>query len=530
MRSNIHAPRLRALSKASALMVLAGIATACSNDVSRLDEMLTASVKTTDNQSAIINRTVAARQAFPGDVQSATNRSGIAVANRVMTRSAPLANAVTVAPKVNRASLPAVFAPLASQPVATARTAMERTAASAPAIKPIFHTPSAPKSPTASGPIVLQPRSTNGNALKIVGADNTVTGSVQQAVATKSATVKPQGWNNTKGAKVTVRPGETLHNLSRRYGVPVSDIMKANDIKDANSVAAGRTILIPTYNYSATAPVSAPDSDPTTKVSRSSRGFQGQPRGRVAVPTARAVKETAAAAPVNTASRTPILTSGSSYVVQSGDTLSGIARKTGSSVTAIRSANGLTNNIVRLGQSLTIPGAGYDNTVTGSVPPATKQSAGKKVLPAATAGAVTVAKRSQEQVSTPSKTNSTGFRWPASGRVISKFGERQPSGSNDGIDISVPIGTPIKASENGTVIYSGAELEDFGKLILVSHAGGWVSAYAHASTTLVRRGDTVRRGQVIAKSGKTGNATVPKLHFELRKNSNPVNPLKHLKR
>ena len=78
------------------------------------------------------------------------------------------------------------------------------------------------------------------------------------------------------------------------------------------------------------------------------------------------------------------------------------------------------------------------------------------------------------------------------------------------------------------MIYSGSELEDFGKLILVSHADGWVSAYAHASSTLVRRGDKVRRGQVIAKSGRTGNATVPKLHFELRKNSNPVNPLKHL--
>ena len=103
-------------------------------------------------------------------------------------------------------------------------------------------------------------------------------------------------------------------------------------------------------------------------------------------------------------------------------------------------------------------------------------------------------------------------------------------GANDGIDISVPVGTPVKASETGTVIYSGSELEDFGNLILLSHAGGWVSAYAHASTTLVRRGQKVSRGQVIAKSGRSGNATVPKLHFELRKNSNPVNPLQHLAR
>ena len=90
------------------------------------------------------------------------------------------------------------------------------------------------------------------------------------------------------------------------------------------------------------------------------------------------------------------------------------------------------------------------------------------------------------------------------------------------------MGTPVKAASSGTVIYSGSELEDFGKLILVSHNDGWVSAYAHASQTLVRRGDKVSRGQVIAKSGKTGNTTVPKLHFELRKNSNPLNPLSHL--
>jgi murein DD-endopeptidase MepM/ murein hydrolase activator NlpD len=88
----------------------------------------------------------------------------------------------------------------------------------------------------------------------------------------------------------------------------------------------------------------------------------------------------------------------------------------------------------------------------------------------------------------------------------------------------------VKAAENGTVIYSGAELQDFGKLILVSHANGWVSAYAHSSANLVKRGDKVSRGQVIARSGRSGNANVPKLHFELRKNSNPVDPLKHLTR
>jgi len=120
------------------------------------------------------------------------------------------------------------------------------------------------------------------------------------------------------------------------------------------------------------------------------------------------------------------------------------------------------------------------------------------------------------------------FRWPAEGRVISRFGEQVASGANDGIDISMPVGTPIRASASGTVIYSGSELEDFGNLVLVSHANGWVTAYAHSSDNYVRRGEKVSRGQVIARSGRSGNAKVPKLHFELRKNSVPVDPSKHL--
>ena len=135
---------------------------------------------------------------------------------------------------------------------------------------------------------------------------------------------------------------------------------------------------------------------------------------------------------------------------------------------------------------------------------------------------------SESAQSTAAKTNSGAFRWPAQGRVIAKFGDRKRSGANDGIDISVPVDTPVKASENGTVIYSGSELEVFGNLILLSHSGGWVTAYGNASSRMVKRGDKVKRGQVIAKSGKSGNATVPQLHFEIRKDSKPVNPLKHL--
>jgi murein DD-endopeptidase MepM/ murein hydrolase activator NlpD len=120
------------------------------------------------------------------------------------------------------------------------------------------------------------------------------------------------------------------------------------------------------------------------------------------------------------------------------------------------------------------------------------------------------------------------FRWPVRGRIVSNFGDALVTGKNDGIDISVPEGTAVKAVENGVVVYSGSELEGLGNLVLIQHANGWVSAYAHNRDIDVKRGDQVLRGQVVARSGKSGNAETPKLHFELRRYSKPVDPVRYL--
>jgi murein DD-endopeptidase MepM/ murein hydrolase activator NlpD len=120
------------------------------------------------------------------------------------------------------------------------------------------------------------------------------------------------------------------------------------------------------------------------------------------------------------------------------------------------------------------------------------------------------------------------FRWPVRGRIISGFGAKPNGERNDGINLAVPAGTSIKAAEAGTVIYSGNEIAGYGNLVLVRHSGGWVTAYAHASEVTVRRGDQVRRGQTIAYAGATGSVNAPQLHFELRRGSNPVNPLDYL--
>jgi murein DD-endopeptidase MepM/ murein hydrolase activator NlpD len=120
------------------------------------------------------------------------------------------------------------------------------------------------------------------------------------------------------------------------------------------------------------------------------------------------------------------------------------------------------------------------------------------------------------------------FRWPVKGRIIARFG-REPNGTqNDGINLAVPEGTPIKAAEDGVVAYAGNELKGYGNLVLIRHADGYVSAYANASKLLVHRGQDVRRGQVIARAGQTGNVTSPQLHFEIRRGSTPVDPTKYL--
>ncbi len=148
-----------------------------------------------------------------------------------------------------------------------------------------------------------------------------------------------------------------------------------------------------------------------------------------------------------------------------------------------------------------------DDTPTGNVDP---KAAGAK--------APVTAEEADASGSTPE------FRWPARGRIIEGF----KAGGNDGINISVPSGTSVRAAENGVVVYSGDGLKGYGNLVLIKHPNGFVSAYANNGELDVKRGDTVKRGQIIAKSGDTGNVNAPQLHFELRKGSTPVDPTNYL--
>ena len=122
------------------------------------------------------------------------------------------------------------------------------------------------------------------------------------------------------------------------------------------------------------------------------------------------------------------------------------------------------------------------------------------------------------------------FLWPLEGRVISGFGAKPGGKHNDGINIAVPVGSEVRASKSGVVAYAGNELRGYGNLVLIRHDGGWMTAYAHNDSLLVGKGDVVRRGQVISRSGRSGGVSRPQAHFEIRHDGEPQDPLRLLTR
>ncbi|HEX2257514.1 MAG TPA: peptidoglycan DD-metalloendopeptidase family protein [Afifellaceae bacterium] len=251
---------------------------------------------------------------------------------------------------------------------------------------------------------------------------------------------------------------------------------------------------------------------------------------------------------------------GAAYVVQPGDSLWSIAKAHGVTTSELLAVNGLRTATLTPGQRLAIPSSAgrtqvarldagnpqMTDAATGlperrpaaaAAPQAHQQPAAPVQAPvqAPAAAEPVTAYAPANQPDAPAAAASTadgntagGFRWPVRGRIIAGFGKRPDGERSDGIKLSVPEGTSVRAAEDGTVIYAGDELKSYGNLILIRHADGWVSAYAHNKELMVRRGDEVRRGQVVAKSGMTGNVTTPQVHFELRKGATPVDPVPHM--
>src|SRR4029077_3049769 len=200
------------------------------------------------------------------------------------------------------------------------------------------------------------------------------------------------------------------------------------------------------------------------------------------------------------------------HVVNHGDTLLGVARRNHVSVAELARANGIQPNAkLQLGMRLTVP-AKATALSPAAQPAVTAVQPAAASAPATRLAAVTAESQQKARLAqatnedAPAETSvraaeATGalptFRWPVRGKVITSYGAKTNGKANDGINLAVPEGTPVKAAEDGVVAYSGNELKGYGNLVLVRHANGYVTAYAHASELLVKRGDTIKRGQII---------------------------------
>ena len=286
------------------------------------------------------------------------------------------------------------------------------------------------------------------------------------------------GWTAVGGSPIVVANGETLDTISGRYGVPASALLAANGLSNGSEVKSGMHIVVPVYHADGHAVAST----------------EGEKAGK------KRDKEVADAEPSK---------SSKNKKDKEKEKASAKADKSGKEAEKSASREAKDGKVADAepSKSSEAKKPAIDKTPTGNLESGASQS--KTPLTGAQADAAGTEPE---------------FRWPARGRIIQGF----KAGGNDGINISVPAGTSVRAAESGVVVYSGDGLKGYGNLVLIKHPNGFVTAYGNNGELDVKRGETVKRGQVIAKSGDTGNVNSPQLHFELRKGSTPVDPTSYL--
>jgi murein DD-endopeptidase MepM/ murein hydrolase activator NlpD len=271
-------------------------------------------------------------------------------------------------------------------------------------------------------------------------------------------------------ARVTIQRGQSLSEIAHTYHVPMRVIAEANGLSPPYRIQTGRTLVIP----------GAGEPSRTESVASLPAPVAGP-----AVPPAPPLES-----PAPASSGSPSVTAAPLPPAASSGTASG------GGTTAPASP---------------LPAPAQ---VTAPLPPPEPLEAPD---------------RSRTQNATPPPAHASGaFAWPVHGRIVASYGSHPDGTRNDGINISAPKGTAVEAADAGVVAYTGNELRGFGNLILIKHANGWISAYAHCDKMLVRQGEKVARGQPIARVGSTGNVSEPQLHFELRRGHTAVDPREYL--
>ena len=289
---------------------------------------------------------------------------------------------------------------------------------------------------------------------------------------------------------VTVQAGESLYGLARRHKVPPRALIEANGLKPPFQLFVGQRLAIP---------------------------------------------------------------SGTEHEVKPGETVHTVAQRFGADPYELARVNGIRPPyVLKAGEKLMIPTSratvapapGGAQQVATQLPsrdipssPAPPPGADAAIQPIPRQAPPTTADKEPALEAPPPEIPVDGaiggvgrLAWPVRGRVISNYGIKEKGLRNDGINIAAPKGAPVRAAEIGTVAYAGNELRGFGNLLLIRHPSGFVTAYAHTDQILVKRGDAVKRGQVVARVGNTGGVQSPQLHFEVRYGRRAVDPERYLEK
>jgi murein DD-endopeptidase MepM/ murein hydrolase activator NlpD len=276
---------------------------------------------------------------------------------------------------------------------------------------------------------------------------------------------------------VTIERGQTLSAIARNHNVPMTELAEANHLSPPYRILAGGVLVIP-----------APGAGPPAAAPHAAGGAAppAAPVTAAAVPRAAPPPETVAAP-----SATPPPTTRSTALMP--------PPKPAAPAPAPPKSN-----------------------LAGSSAPTPSQEA------AASAHPQPAAPPAGSAAATGAARGGGSFVWPVRGHIVEGYGPGPGGTRNDGINIAAPRGAPVQAVDAGVVAYAGNELRGYGNLLLIKHPGGWISAYAHCEAILVKPGQKIARGEVIARVGSSGNVGTPQLHFELRRGNKPVDPRAYL--
>ena len=306
----------------------------------------------------------------------------------------------------------------------------------------------------------------------------------------------------------TVVRGDTLYGVSRQYGVDSFELARLNNLQPPYNIRLNQQLVLPGGDV-------RPGVEVVDRSNTTMLPIASVPRGAVERAQVDEVKPVAGG--VSSVALPPLVSSSSSAVG---------TREIAAPAVPPGAQNPLPTYV---------PSAAVAPLSTPEPAALPEVAAAPVTTPVERPAAAATMESAQEKAQLASLPRSTAkprpggkFIWPIEGKLLSEYGPKGDGLHNDGINIAAPKGAPVFAAASGVVAYAGNEIRGFGNLLLIQHADGWMTAYAHNDKLMVKRGERVQQGQQISAVGATGNVTSPQLHFEIRRGKRAVDPLDQL--